>query len=263
MNDAVAGMRVLVTGANRGIGRAIASTLAGAGARVALCGRDREALDRLRAEGVGEAVVVGDLERLDGIERVVDEAAQALGGLDALVNNAGVVEYAPVGAIARESLERQLSVNFTAPFLLAQRSAEIMRAAGGGVIVNVASTLAMEPAPSTAAYGASKAALVAMTKAFALELGASGVRVCAVVPGVVDTGMVRVPRTPPGAPQPEGAARDAEIDGQLDALRRLHPVGRLGTPQDVAGAVRYLLTASFATGTLLVVDGGLLLGQPG
>jgi NAD(P)-dependent dehydrogenase (short-subunit alcohol dehydrogenase family) len=176
----------------------------------------------------------------------------------------------------------QLEVDFVAPFVLSQRAAAQMRAAGGGVIVNVASTLAFSPAPLTAAYAAAKAALISMTRSLALELAKSGVRVNAVAPGVVDTEMVRVlrddgetvaglgadpvqPRSPAAVEHAAAPAHsDVErIEAQLDGLRALHPLGRLGTPEDVVEAVRYLIGAKFVTGTVLVVDGGLSLGSAG
>lgn len=259
---ALAGRRVLVTGASRGIGRAVALALIDGGARVALVARDAAALEAVvastRGQG-GHAAIAADLEDLDGVEAVADRAAEALGGLDGLVNNAGVVGYEAVGAIGRASLERQLAVNFTAPFLLAQRAAEHMKRAGGGAIVNIASTLALQPAALTAAYAASKAALVSMTRSFALELAPHRIRVNAVAAGVIDTDMVRVPRARPDEAIPVGLASESRITAELEALRQAIPAGRLGTPEDVAGAARYLLTADYVTGAVLTVDGGLVL----
>ena len=144
-----------------------------------------------------------------------------------------------------------MRVNFEAPFLLAQRAGEHIARAGGGAMVLIASTLGLVPAPLTAAYSASKAALISMTRAFARELGPQGVRVNAIAPGVVDTDMVRVVR--PSSPLDDVAA-------QLDALRGLHALGRLGTPEDVAETAMYLLGARYVTGAVVVVDGGLSLG---
>jgi len=142
--------------------------------------------------------------------------------------------------------------------LMSQQVGSAMRARGGGAIVQLASTLGLRPAPDTSAYAASKAALIAATRAFALEL-APEVRVNAVAPGVVDTEMVRRLRREPdlGA----GRGREAEaVAQQLEGLARLHPLGRLGTPEEVAKAVLFLLDASWVTGTVLTVDGGLTLG---
>ncbi len=130
-----------------------------------------------------------------------------------------------------------------------------LRTAGGGAIVHVASTLGVRSAPGTTAYAATKAALLSVTRTLALELAADKVRVNAVLPGVVDTDMVRVPRVEVA---PEEAP--ALIEKQLAELRELHPIGRLGEPEDVAAAVCYLLDASWVTGAALEVDGGLLAG---
>jgi NAD(P)-dependent dehydrogenase (short-subunit alcohol dehydrogenase family) len=138
---------------------------------------------------------------------------------------------------------------------MAQRAGTAMAAQGSGCIVLVASTLALGPAPLTTAYAASKAALISAARSLALELGPRGVCVNAVAPGVVDTDMVRNlrPRAD-GAPHPEPERALAE---QLEALRKLHLLGRLGRPQDV------LLCAPYVTGSVLTVDGGLLLGGGG
>jgi NAD(P)-dependent dehydrogenase (short-subunit alcohol dehydrogenase family) len=149
-------------------------------------------------------------------------------------------------------------VNFTSPLLMAQRAGTAMAAQGSGRIVLVASTLALGPAPLTAAYAASKAALVSAARSLALELGPRGVCVNAVAPGVVDTDMVRSVRPrADGAQHPEP---ERALTEQLEYLRKLHLLGRLGRPQEVAEAVLYLLCAPYVTGTVLTVDGGLLLG---
>lgn len=221
------GRRVLVTGASRGIGRAIAERLLRDGAIVAAVGRDAATLPGLPIEA--------DLGRAGEGERIVERALELLGGIDDVVSCAGVARHADVGAVSREALAEQLAVNFVEPFFLLQAAAARMT---GGAIVTVASTLGMQPAPGTAAYAASKAALLSMTRSLAQELAARGIRVNAVAPGVVETDMV--------APE------------RRDELRRLHPIGRLGTPEDVAEAVIYLLGATWVTGTILTVDGGLL-----
>jgi NAD(P)-dependent dehydrogenase (short-subunit alcohol dehydrogenase family) len=252
--------RVLVTGASRGIGRAIASALIGHGVRLALLGRDRARLLTLVARSQGHAIIDADLAIERDLEGCVDRAADALGGLDGFVSCAGIAEYAPIGSIDRASLERQLSVNFVAPFMLAQRVAAHLGAAGGGSIVLIASTLGMAAAPSTAAYAASKAALISMTHAFALELAAAGVRVNAIAPGVVDTDMVRALRTDPGDVPRSSIDTQARVQAQLSALCSLHPLGRLGHAEEIAETVLYLLRARYVTGTIVTVDGGLLLG---
>ncbi|MEM1414614.1 MAG: SDR family oxidoreductase [Myxococcota bacterium] len=247
--------RVLVTGASGGIGRAIARTLAAEGVRVLASGRDEAAL-RVTQEGFEERMgrLVADLGRPEAASEVVRAADAALGGLEGLVCAAGIARHAPIGALTAPDLEAMYRVNAAGPALLVQAAAELLRAARGAVVL-VSSTLAQRPAPGTLGYAMSKAALEAATRVLAAEL-APDVRVNAVAPGVVDTPMVRQPRLAPGEPEPVGAARQARIEAQLATLRALHPLG-LGTPEDVADAVRYLLGARWLTGTVLTADGGL------
>ena len=248
--------RVLLTGASRGIGKAIARALVARGVRLAVVGRDRATLAAAVADSGEHALLVADLADPDAAPACVEQAVAALGGLDAFVSCAGVVKYASVSDTGPESLAQQLAVNFTAPFAMARAAIGPLQAAGGGAMVFVASTLGLAPAPQTAAYSASKAALISACKSLALELAPERIRVNAVAPGVVDTAMVNVLR-PGGA---TGAEPEAALRAQLEALRRLHPLGRLGRPEDIAESVLYLLSAPFVTGTVLPVDGGLLLG---
>lgn len=245
----------LVTGASGGIGSAIVELLVARGRRVLACGRDAAALQRL-ADRFPRAVttLARDLAQPDSGAALVHEAERAFGRLDELVYAAGAVEYAAIRDTTVTALRRQLEVNFVAPFSIMQRVAERMAEQQAGAMVVVASTLADSVAPSTAAYAASKAALVSAVRSFALEL-APHVRVNAVAPGLVDTPMIRVPRRALAADE----QCDAVVESQLAELRALHPLGRLGTPQDVADAVLYLLDARWVTGTILTVDGGLTL----
>jgi NAD(P)-dependent dehydrogenase (short-subunit alcohol dehydrogenase family) len=247
--------RVLLTGASRGIGKAIARMLVARGARLAVVGRDRATL-AAAVDGGDHALLVADLADPNTAPACVERAVRALGGLDAFVSCAGVVKYASAADTTPESLAQQLAVNFSAPFAMARAAIAPLREARGGAMVFVASTLGLAPAPLTAAYSASKAALISACKSLALELAVDRIRVNAVAPGVVDTAMVHVLR--PGAPG--GLEPEAALRAQLDALRRLHPLGRLGRPEDVAESVLYLLAAPYVTGTVLPVDGGLLLG---
>ncbi|MDD9940850.1 MAG: SDR family NAD(P)-dependent oxidoreductase [Myxococcales bacterium] len=254
-------LRVMLTGGSRGIGAAIAQALRQDGAQLALIVRDATLASR-NARVSGAHYVEGDLLEADPDE-LVRLAAEVLGGLDVLINCAGIVEYQGVPAISPDAIDRQLRVNFVAPLRLAQAAAARMRVEGRGHIISIASTLALSPAPLTAVYGATKAALIAATRSLALELAADGICVNAVAPGVIDTDMVRAVRVRPGeAPlSPRQAA--TRVGEELEALRRLHLLGRLGKPSDVAGAVRYLLASSWVTGTVLRVDGGLTLGSSG
>lgn len=235
--------RVVVTGASRGIGRAVVEALLARGATVAVVARTREALADIAAQaGEGRVVVcAADVADAEHRQRLVARLASELGRVDALVQCAGIAPRAPVGEIRESDVASTLAVNFTAPLLLAQSIAGLMRAqGGGGSIVNVASTLGLVPAAGAAVYAASKAALISATRTLALELAADGIRVNAIAPGLVDTEMLR--------------GRDR------DALGRLHPLGRVGRPSEIAEAVVHLLDAQWTTGTVHVVDGGLLAG---
>jgi NAD(P)-dependent dehydrogenase (short-subunit alcohol dehydrogenase family) len=252
-------VRVLVTGASRGIGRAVARRLHARGAKLALSARTLAHLSDVIAETPGSVGVQAELSESSQVQTLVPRAKQALGGLDAFVHCAGIVRYTPALEITPSELEAQLAVNFTSAFTLGQQIARELAAAGsGGAIVNVASTLATNPAEGTAAYAASKAALIAWTRALALELAPHQVRVNAVAPGIIDTDMIHVLRGVDPAALPE-AEHEARVAAQLGRLAALHPLGRLGTPDEVAEAVIYLLEAKFVTGTVLVVDGGLTL----
>lgn len=240
----------LVTGATKGIGRAVCEALLKRGRTVVATGRDAVALAALETAHPGRVVgISADLSQPDEWRRLLDRAERH-GGLDELVLSAGIVHYAGIDTVSEADLRAQHELNFVVPFLITRRVGLAMRERGQGAVVHIASTLGMRAAPHTAAYAASKAALLSATRSFALELAPS-VRVNAVAPGVVDTAMVRVPRGPVGG-DPAGA-----VASQLESLRRLHPLGRLGTPADVAEAVVFLLQAPWITGSVLTVDGGL------
>jgi len=253
--------RVLVTGASRGIGRAVAVALARAGARVFATGRDARALGELRKESP-DRIATFEVELRDPVARtkLLDFATTLWDGLDGLVSSAGMVRYQEVGALEEAALREQLDVNLVAPAMLLEDFAKHLRKReASGAAVLVGSTLGMRPAPMTAAYGASKAALHALAKSYALELGAHGIRVNAVAPGIVDTEMIDVVRTRAGESEPEGEERSARLRAQKDAQAKLHLLGRLGAPEEIAEAVLHLLDAEFVTGEVYVVDGGLTL----
>ena len=252
--------KVLVTGGGSGIGLAVATRLLAQGARVAVAGRRVEPLEALARAHPGAAFalpcdVTVETER----DALLPRARQVLGGLDGLVHSAGQVVHQRPGDIDELSLRAQLEVNLVAPLRLGEAALQSLEP--GGAVVFVASTLAHRPVVTSAVYSASKAGLLAATRALALAGVERQVRVSSVVPGVVDTQMTRALRLGPGEPEPIGAARAEREEAQLRGLRALHPLGRLGTGEDVAEAVVFLLGASWVTGTELVVDGGLLLRE--
>ncbi len=235
--------RVLVTGASRGIGRAVAVLLAARGDWVAACGRDLAALTELVAESKQEGgaggifAVPGDVTSEQERAGLLDAAVAVLGGLDALVLSAGIARHALFGAITDEDLGATLSTNLVAPVLLAQRA--LGRLSDGGAVVLLGSNLAHRSVAGTLAYAASKAGLEAAARTMALELAPRGIRVNVVAPGAVDTEMLR--------------GRD------LSGLARAHALGRIGRTDEIAEAVLFLLDSPWTTGTTLIVDGGALL----
>jgi 3-oxoacyl-[acyl-carrier protein] reductase len=242
----------LVTGATRGIGRAVCGALVATGRRVVATGRDHARLAAI-ANAYGERVltIACDLSVRGGWSELLDQVDTQAGALDELICNAGIVRYGALGSVREDDLRAQLELDFVVPYLLSQRVGCAMKRRGRGVIVHVASTLAERSAPDTSAYAASKAALISATRSFALEL-APAVRVNAVSPGIVDTDMVQVLRAP-------AADAQAALVAQRAEFAALHPLGRLGTPEDIAQAVLFLLDAPWLTGTVLTVDGGVTL----
>ncbi len=248
--------RVLVTGASRGIGRALAERLLAQGRRVALVARGEAELRELASRWPDRArPIAADL----GVDAdVVARAIDARGGLVGLVHAAGVAPHAPLEAITDAQLEQVWSLHVRGGLRLLQGLAAHLRAERReGSAVIVASTLGLRPAAGTLAYSASKAAAIAMVKAAALELAPDRIRVSCVAPGIVDTEMTRALRLAPGEALPSGAELERRVREQLESFRALHPLGRLGTPEEVAEAITFALDAPWMTGTVLTIDGGL------
>ncbi len=244
------GQAALVTGAGSGLGRVVARRLAEAGARVAVHYRGSrdgaEAVVReIQAAGGVACALAADLTREGDAERLVEQAAVALGPLGVLVNNAGAYPLADLLQVKAAEWDAVLAQNLTSALACLQAAGRRMAARGQGAIVNVTSIQAFRPAPALAHYSAAKAALEMLTRSAALELGPSGVRVNAVAPGLVW-------REGLETAWPEGVAR----------YRAAAPLGRVAQPEDVADACLFLASraARFVTGTTLVVDGGVLAG---
>lgn len=250
---------VIVTGASRGIGLATAEAILARGGRVVAVARDRAKLEALRVQQPDRVrVLVTDLRELDRVEMLVQEAADAFGGIDGLVNNAGVLHYEEVGGISVDALRSMLDVNLAAPLFWMQAIQPHLKGKGGA-IVNVSSTASIRAVQGLAAYSASKAALNALTRSFARALAPDQIRVNAVLPAVIETDMVKAPRTAPGeGPLTEDEA-ERRVEEHFATLREQHLLGRLGTAEDVAEAVLSLLDHPWQTGSLLLLDGGLTL----
>jgi 2-keto-3-deoxy-L-fuconate dehydrogenase len=226
------GKRALVTGAGSGIGAAVARRLAAAGAEVIVADLSPHAVaDELDAQ----AVVLDVREEA--------QVAPAMGELDVLVNVAGIGSTTNAPETTLEVWENVFAVNARGTFLCCKHAIPGMVARGGGSIVNIASVAGLVGLRNRAAYCASKGAVISLTRALAVDHVADGIRVNAVAPGTVDSPWVR---------------RLVEDAGEsLEALRARQPLGRLGTPQEIADAVAYLAAAEFVTGSVLVIDGGL------
>jgi NAD(P)-dependent dehydrogenase (short-subunit alcohol dehydrogenase family) len=236
---------VLVTGASRGIGAAVARSLASAGCRLVLAARSADALERLASELPTDArAAADDITDTGSAARLVDITVQAYGKIDAIVCNAGILEVGALESASDEDIARTLNVNLIAPMRLARAAIPQMKQRGSGRIVFVASTFGFVSAPRYTLYSTSKAGVIGLTRSLAVELAASGVQVNAVAPGQVRTDMIA------GALERFGEERIASTI----------PAGRVGEPEEVARAIRYLVmdAPEFMTGDVMNVDGGYL-----
>jgi NAD(P)-dependent dehydrogenase (short-subunit alcohol dehydrogenase family) len=241
------GKVALVTGAARGIGRACALALAAAGADVALGLRDQgSAGDLVQAiEAIGRRAwrLQMDVTRLDEIRSAVAELSRSAGRIDVLVNNAGIGPPAPAADVTEDAFDRTLAVNLKGTFFVSQAVGRAMIAQGGGAIVNLGSQAGSVALPTESVYCMTKAAIAHLTKCLAVEWAPHHVNVNAVAPTFIET------------PGTEKWLRDEDF--RRDLLARI-PLGRVGQPLDVAGAVVFLASpaASLITGATLLVDGG-------
>lgn len=244
----LSGKVAIVTGASRGIGRAIAEIFAREGARVVICGRKQEPLDQAARE-IGPSVkpVACHVGRADQIENMVAIAAREFGPVNILVNNAATnISFGPCLEIDEAQFDKMIEINLKSAFRLVKAVAPGMCDRGGGSIINIASIAGLRPQLHSLLYSMTKAALIMMTQSYALELGPKGVRVNAIAPGLIQTTLS------------EYYWKD---EAQRKTVLAEQPIQRIGQPSDVAELALLLASekGSYITGQTLTVDGGFLL----
>jgi len=247
------GRVALVTGSSSGIGKAIALRLAREGADVAGAANRNAAggeatSEEIRGLGRKSLFVQADVAVGADCQRAVEQTVAALGGLDILVNNAGITRATPLEKMDEALWDTVLDTNLKSAYLMSRAAVGPILARGGGSVVNIASVHAVATQPGHGAYAASKAGLIGLTHALALEFGARGIRFNCILPGTIDLGIYS--RANPAADRAAWRPRASEVQ----------PLKRLGSPDEIAAAVAFLVSddASFLNGAAIPVDGGLL-----
>jgi NAD(P)-dependent dehydrogenase (short-subunit alcohol dehydrogenase family) len=234
----------IVTGGGTGIGLAIAQAFGREGAKVVVAGRSRAKLDRAAHEvGPGGVAVAADVANLRDVQKLVQATLQNFGRIDILVNNAGVLRAGTAESLTEDDWDQTFNINVRGVWQLSRAVLPHLRAAGGGSIINIGSVLSMLGARNRVAYAASKGAVLQMTRAMAVDHAAEKIRVNCICPAIVETEMV-------ASFQMDEAARQQRI--------AMHPAGRFGQPQDIAGLAVFLASdeSAWITGAAYQVDGG-------
>ncbi len=250
MSSRLVGKVAIVTGAGSGIGRACAIAFAREGAKVALAGRRKEKLAEVARE-IGESAltIAADVSRKSEIDRIIDQTTTKFGGLNVLLNNAGVLHIGTAEEITEAQWNETFNVNVRGLWLLSRAALPQLRKNGGGSIINMASVLGINGARNRAAYAPSKGAVVLLTKCMAIDHGSEKIRVNAICPSFVETDLTA-----------EVLRRAADPETVRRERTAAHPIGRLGRPEDIAGLAVYLASdeSSWVTGAVFPVDGGYL-----
>lgn len=246
------GTCALITGGGKGIGRGIVERFAAEGARVAVAQRSALPTELLDLPGVH--AIRADLTDPAGFSQIADHAAELLGGLDVLVNNAGTMAEQRVEEITVEDWDRMVALNLRAPLFMTQAVLPHLRARGGGSVISIGSIEGLAANPGHAAYSASKPGVHGLSRAMAVDLGEDGIRCNTIAPGWIATDLSE-----------DYLARMPDPGLAREELHRIHPAGRLGSPTDVGDLAVFLAGehSRFITGETIVVDGGRTARLPG
>ena len=246
------GKSAVITGAAKGIGGATADVFAAEGARLVLTDIDADGLEarrqRLAAEGAEVVAVVGDVSIAEDARRMIDAAVEQFGRIDVLVANAGIIPLGSITESSEDDWDSVMAIDGRGMFLTCKYAIEAMLKTGGGSIVCLSSISGMAGQARQSTYGPAKFVATGLTKHLAVEWASQGIRVNAVAPGTIWTERVRTLPDEPGGTE------------YIEEIKKLHPMGRLGEPEEVARAIAFLASddASFITGAILPVDGGYL-----